>query len=134
MPTFSCVGREGKKSEFEYAIVEEPLNGKWLFAASCNPLLPQREFFELVLEELDADTVRVVSVNHFDIPQYVARGIPEALLQIAKTELGKRVQSSPEHGPTGDVFRSRAATKVWERLVAAGAATYDPMSDIYELK
>lgn len=134
MPTFSCVGRDGEKRDFEYSIEEEPINGKWFFRASCIPPLPGGGFFELALEELDENTVRVVSINHFNIPQYTAMGIPEGLLPIAQRELRKAVQSSPSHGSSGDVFRTTAATKVWERLVAADAATYDSGSDIYELK
>jgi hypothetical protein len=132
--TFSCVGRDGKKRDFKYSREEEPLSGKWYFRVTSIPPLPSEEFFELVLEELDANTVRVVSINHFNIPEYTAMGIPEALLPIARSEIGKVVQSSPSRGTSGDVFRSNAATKVWERLVAANAATYDSASDIYELK
>lgn len=67
---------------------EEPLNSTWSFYV--RQFNSDNEFFELVVTELDQDTVRVTSMNHFGLDAYKSKGIPDALLSIAKTKLGRR--------------------------------------------
>lgn len=132
MPSFVCVGRDGMERQFEYKALEQSSSGEWRYIVTTIPPLSSGEFFELTVTELDGQTVRVVMMDHHNVLEYVAMGIPEALLPVAKAELGKIVQSSPTRGETADVRRSLPATKVWERLVASGSATYDSENDIYQ--
>jgi len=74
----------------------------------------------------------VVMVNRFDIPAYVAMGIPDTLLPVVKSELGRTVQSSLSDGLPG-VRREPAATKIWRRLEKQRAAVYDAGTDIFTL-
>jgi hypothetical protein len=93
-----------------------------------------REFFELRLEVVDPTTFKVVMMNHHEMDVYRAMGIPEALIELAAYQLGKRVVSSSNnpgfHSSHGE-RRTLAATKVWERLIARGLASYSSMADMY---
>ena len=91
------------------------------------------EFFEMTVAEVDENTVRIVMACNKNRPEYSAKGIPDALLPVISKKLGRRVVSSPSAGGSSDVYRTNDATKYWERLRAAGGATYDEQSDIYTL-
>lgn len=87
----------------------------------------------MAVSEVNPNTVQVEMANHFNRPEYVGMGIPEALLPIVKQELGMQVESSPTRG-VANVYRTPAATKYWERLVAAGGAIYDSVRDVYSVQ
>ena len=130
MPIFQCVDKHGNRQDFEYEIL--PNGNEVTFRVTNIPPLPTGDFFDLRVEHVDATYVRIVMLNHYYVPAYASKGIPDALLPIAAQMLGKTVQSSPTTGE-GAVFRTDAATKVWKRLQANGMATYDPQTDIYTL-
>lgn len=109
-----------------------PNGDKVTFIVTNIPPLPTGDFFQLTVEHINAVHVRIVMLNHYFVPAYVSKGIPDALLPIASQVLGKTVQSSPTSG-AGAVYRTPAATKMWKRLEAKGMATYDPQTDIYTL-
>ena len=133
MPVLACTGRDGVARTFEYRYSREPLSGEWSVKVTSIPPLPGGDFFEMKLAPIDEETLRVVMVNHFNVPSYVGMGIPDALLPAIKSVLGKNVESSPSYGTRGNVYRTPAATKVWERLRQMRLATYDPARDIYRL-
>jgi hypothetical protein len=69
---------------------------------------------------------------HHDNPAYVAMGIPDALIPVVAEVLHKTVVSSPTTADDTGVYRTEAATKVWERLVGKGLASYDIEADVYK--
>jgi hypothetical protein len=81
---------------------------------------------------LDDATVRQVMLAHHDNPAYAAMGIPDALIPIVAAVLAKTVVSSPTTADDTGVYRTEAATKVWDRLVGKGLADYDDAADVYE--
>lgn len=91
--------------------------------------------FELTVALNDdcPDTVRIVMMHHYGQEEYSAKGIPDSLLPVVKRALRMSVESSPRHGTTNDVYRTDAATAVWERLLDNGLATYDAQRDVYVL-
>jgi len=132
MTAFSCTGRDKLKRTFEYSFVKNNSKGEYTFRVTTNPPPTNGAFFELGLSTLRQGTVRVEMANHFNRAEYVAMGIPEALLPIVKQQLGMNVESSPTRGG-GNVYRTPAATKYWQRLKKSGGATYDADRDVYSV-
>ncbi len=133
MPNFDCVGRDGVTRTFRYEYDKDQFQDEWNFRVFSVPAPASGEFFDLSVAKIVDDMVRVIAVAHHNEPAYVAKGIPEALLPIVKQVLNKQVISSPTGGQAGNVYRTPAATKVWERLCASGKATYDAPADIFRL-
>ena len=133
MATLACTGRDNVVRTFEFRYGQEPLSGEWSFKVTTIPPPPHSKFFEMTLAPIGAQTLRVVMLNHFKFPPYVAMGIPEALLSAAKALLGQDIESSPSSGTQGGIYRTPDATKVWERLRQRGLATYDASRDVYTL-
>lgn len=133
MTSLVCMGHDGLPHIFEYVVKRDSLSSEWRYRVTTDPAPQSGEFFELTLVDLEDGTSRVSWMGHHGAEEYRAKGIPEALLQIASTQLRKTIQSSQERGNTGDVRRSPEATKVWERLVARGLAAYDEKTDVYRI-
>lgn len=130
--TLVCIDKAGNAKTFEYWFSEDALRSEWqFFVAETSPRTTDQPF-ELAVKEIDDATVRVVMISNHGRPCYASKGIPDALLATVKVELQRAVQSSPAAGG-GNVFRTPAATKVWERLVGKGLATYDDATDIFTL-
>lgn len=133
MTTINCTGRDGITRVFDY-VSSLDLNGEeWTFRVTPIPPLPSADFFDVTVRELTAGIVQVVQINHYNVPELMAKGIPEALLPIVKASLNVSVTSSPTKGNSGNVYRTPAATKMWKRLESMGLASYDPNADIYSL-
>lgn len=132
MHPLQCVGKDGVTREFTCQHEYIPLSSEWIFRVRVISEVVDPDSFELVLEELDDETVRVIVLHNYGNPAYSGKGIPDALLPYAASTLGRKVQSSPTYAD-GGVFRTPAATKVWARLVGAGKATYDRDADIYQI-
>lgn len=131
MSQISCVGRDGVTRIFNYKADQNLAGDEWTYRVTTIPPPLSGDFFELRVAELDPSSVRVIMANHYNKPEYVGMGIPDALLPTIKAELGRNVESSPSQGATGDVYRTPAATSYWKRLLNAGGAIYDQATDIY---
>jgi len=131
-----CVGADGVHREFLWRVEKALFEEKWTFRVETQAATTSGDAFELAVELLEdrADTVRVIMMHHYGHPEYKAKGIPDALLPLVRQYLGKNVESSPSRGDTTGVYRTPAATRVWERLKAAGLADYDPKRDVYSLR
>ena len=132
MGQITCTGKDGIIRTFDYKVENSPSN-KWIFRVTNIPPLKNDEFFELAVVEVDNLTVQVVMANHFNIKEYAAKGIPEALLPAVKTILRREVESSPSKSTTGDIYRTNAATNYWKRLCQSSGANYDQTRDIYKV-
>jgi hypothetical protein len=128
----NCVDAHGANLTFVYercAGQYSPNTSEtWTYRVRCNP--GDTHSFEMSLEEVDSNTVQIIMMIHYDRPEYAAKGIPDALIAAVATDLNKTVVSSPTRGRM-NVSRNEKATKVWDRLVAAGRATYDKTADVY---
>jgi hypothetical protein len=127
-----CTGRDGQNREFGYvvAIVEqnyETTLREWTFHA-LNPHDPNR-FFEFTVERRPG-WLSTKGMHHHNFEEFVAKGIPEAfILETARLFRQKVCSTSNLEDPD---FRTIPATKVWERLVARGAAIFHQQRDRYE--
>jgi hypothetical protein len=131
VPNLSCTGRNGQTRTYQYTFTQGlSAAPEWDFRVWSIPPPASGEFFSFSVRELDAQTVRVIAMAHNNEPAYIAMGIPEAIILEAAAVLHRRVTSSPTAGGAG-IWRTPEATKVWERLRAAGRATYNSATDIY---
>lgn len=131
MKTIQCTGRDEIVRTFSVDESYQSLNGKWTYRVQTIPPLADNAAFELRVEEIDSQTVRVVAAFHDGRTEYAAMGIPDALLPVIKDKLQKNVESSPPQD--GRDYRTCAATKYWKRLLIAGKATHDEAEDVYRL-
>lgn len=131
MQILTCTDPRGNSSDFEYSVSRDVRATTWTYRVRPKGADAYSNFFELSVVELDASAVRVTMINNHNHPPVSAKGIPDALLPHIARELGRQVQSSPGSGPAGDVYRTEAATKVWQRLKKNGKADFDEPRDIY---
>lgn len=132
MPSLLCTGRDQVEREFEYSFAKDQFEETWHFRVQTVPPQPDGEAFDLSVTALGDATLRQVMLAHHDHPAYAAMGIPDALIPVVAATLGKKVVSSPTTADDAGVYRTEAATKVWDRLVGFGVARYDPAADVYE--
>ena len=132
----SCVGADGGNYEFLWRVTKDRFEEKWIFRVETDANMNTGKCFELtvVAGNNDPDTVCIVMMHHYDQDEYRAKGIPDALIPVIKQELGLSVESSPRRGATTDVYRTDAATAVWDRLVRKGLASYAADRDVYVLR
>jgi len=105
--------------------------GTWSYvvrAAGCP------DFYEGRFVAVGARDVQPDMLANHGRPEYVAKGITEALFDRVVCDSGRRLISSTNCGPKNaqTEYRSPSADKVWQRLVRARRATYDPHVDRYE--
>lgn len=133
MPQLQCTDRDGNSQTFEYEFKPDMSKLQWTFRVWQLGEDLSNGFFELVVTEVSPSDVRITMLNHFQIPMYRAKGIPDALIPEVRRALDRNVQSSPTRGATADVYRTKDATKVWNRLVEAGLARHDKTTDVFHL-
>lgn len=124
MAIIECTDRNGITRKFSYEYDYYKLEDQWHFRVHTIPPLKSLEFFELVVKPISPDTVQVVVIRHNYIPEYMAKGIPDALLPEVREVLCKRIVSSPGK-KQGNRFRTVDAEKYWKRFYSKGLATYD---------
>lgn len=131
----SCVGADGASHEFLWRVTKDQFEDRWIFRVETEANWNTGGGFELTVAVRDDDptTVRIEMMHHHGQDEYKAKGIPDSLLPVIKRELGMSVESSPRQGATTDVYRTDAATAVWDRLVRMGFAIYDVDRDVYVL-
>lgn len=123
-----CIGRDKLEREFDLC-VKVTFEGYPRFIVTHEST--SHEFFELVLKPLDDGSHMVMMINAHGV--YGGTGIPDALIPFAANHLSTEIRSSPARSKDGNYWRTPAATKVWERLVAAGKAKYNKQTDIYRV-
>lgn len=123
-----CIGRDKDEREFDLRITKN-FEGYSRFILTHESI--SHEFFELVLKPLSDDSHMVTMINSHGA--YGGFGIPDAIIPFAASHLSTELRSSPAMSPDGNSWRTPAATKVWERLVAAGKAEYNEETDIYRV-
>lgn len=134
MNTITCIGRDGIARTFNYTHDEEMHDGrpKWNYQIRVEGQRMEDEFFELSLREIQPGVLQVAVLRNQGAAHLKAMGILDTLIPHLKTELLCQIESSPKNGGPG-IFRTPDATRVWNRLVAKGLATYDASRDVYGL-
>lgn len=132
MKVIRCVGRDGITRFYEYSVTKDDFREEWCYRVRANPPPASNEAFEITVSEISDGEVRVTAMYHHGEPAYIAMGIPDALLPTIHDELGRIVSSSPSNGG-GNVYRTKDAEKVWDRLELAGIASYSKLEDVYRI-
>lgn len=128
MVPINCIGRGGA-SQVYYLEDCRPT----VFVHLRDPAQPNvDEVFDATFE-ISGNMAKsiMMSANH---ARYMAKGIPEAVLEYVKKNWAVDVCSSSNKRSTKtstQEYRTPSATKVWERLKNANKATYDASSDQY---
>ncbi|MEA9609082.1 hypothetical protein QY702_22345 [Xanthomonas campestris pv. plantaginis] len=123
-----CIGRDQIEREFDLRI-QTTFENYPRFMVTHESI--SHEFFELILKPLDDDSHMVMMINAHNA--YGGFGIPDAIIPFAASHLSTELRSSPTISTDGNYWRTPAATKVWERLVAGGKAEYNKETDIYRI-
>lgn len=96
--------------------------------------LSEGKWFELDLLAEANGLFRIIWISNNNHQEYSRKGLPQALIPLAASQLGVIVSSSNLNvgNPTKKaIFRTESATNVWDRLVEAGQAHYDRALDTY---
>ena len=91
------------------------------------------EFYEARFEHASPGVLRQVVMSHHGQQEYMAKGIPEAVLLEMRRRFGCRIESSPSYDAGAGQFRGAPANRVWDRLVRRGLAVWDEQRAIYSL-
>lgn len=132
----ACDARDGTMTMWLYDVTATGALGlrKWLVRAwPQDGAAPDDggEFYEVSLEEADAESVRVeVISNHLPAP-HRGRGVAPALYPVLARRLGRRLLSSRREARDGSEWRSARATSIWRRLVELGEADELPGEDAF---
>ena len=106
---------------------------QWRCRITAIPRSDSQDFFELALEEVDEDTVKIVFISHHNEPAYKEKGIPDTVLPMMRDYLKKSIISSTSTSKNKDEYRTEKATRMWERLRRKNIAIYLEDLDIYKI-
>lgn len=133
-----CIGKDGIRTVFRYEIQVSSKDG---FAVFLFRIVPENlvfvDWFEFSVTKIDATTGKITSMAHNYVPEYMAKGIPEKMIEEASNILNLEIISSSNkaaHKILGAEWRSIDGGKPWKRLVNQGKATYDTECDIFFFK
>jgi len=136
MCLIECIDRYNFRNNFKYTLQKDENfedRMEWKFS-----VIPEDEkfldFFYLTAEEVDNKTLKITMINHHNQDIYIAKGIPEKIIeQLSILSEMKIISSSNkvQYQSFESEFRTPPATKVWERIKGMGNATYDIEKDIY---
>lgn len=129
MYILECTDKFQTQRTFTCKSDEDTLRNETTYTVYSEPMPPSNEFFQLTVKEVEGE-LQIIAMYHNGEPAYIAKGIPDALIVDIARNTGKTVRSSPALGRPGE-FRTCDATKVWERLVSKGQATYSQNEDVY---
>jgi len=122
MKKIECVGKDGMIRTFKYKVEEHPFreNREWIFR--IYPISGYAaDFFEFCVTEIDNNTVKVTMMHHNNQPEYIAKGIPERMIEEAHNVLKRRIISSTNsenHKILPNEYITISAVKVWKRLIS----------------
>ncbi|WP_131726565.1 hypothetical protein [Flavobacterium sp. Leaf82] len=131
-----CTDRNGVANNFKYHLKEskENENKKWVFMIIPENNINIYDWFEFAVTEIDNENGKVTIMSHKNNPEYVAKGIPEKMIEESSIVLNKSIHSSSniaEFKSFETEWRSDSATKVWRRLQDQNNADYSEASDTY---
>ena len=129
-----CKDKNEIENRFLYNLEDKcDFEQKWIFR-----IIPAEievdNWFEFTITKTSNNKGKVTQMKHQNMPEYVAKGIPEKMIEESSAVLQLEIISSTniESAKSFDTeWRTPQATKVWERLVALGKASHNSATDIY---
>ena len=133
MKKINCITREKIEIDFYYiyeTLFENGRNKHYFKVYSDN--IEEEDFAEFEFIEIDKVTLKPIMMEHHYIEKYVAKGIPERIIEVVQNITNKNVISSSNKRKILDTeYRTESSEKVWERLVQQNKAEYKNENDIY---
>jgi hypothetical protein len=130
----SCIGKNDHVQNFYYRGARDPFDERqWHITIYASANYSDGDFFDFKAEDEDSGFLKITMMRHDKSSLYSAKGIAEAMIAEMVCITGKSVRSSSELHPTSPAeFRTKDATRVWDRLKDdLGAATYNRAGDFY---
>jgi hypothetical protein len=128
--TISCVRKSGEKKEFEVRV--DPLSDSagrvWFYYAKPLPVEEQdeQEYFASV-KEVGPNLLQTEGLKN-GLQRYQGYGITRTLIPLIAKALSVQIRSSRRRD--GDTeLRTDDATRIWERMLRDGSASYDRTED-----
>ena|SRR5437016_4944197 len=129
--TLSCVSPSGETILFEVRVegAPDPEGDVWFYHAKPLPRehLRDEEYFAS-LKRVGADLLQLEGMKNGLPAQYHRCGITRALLPHIATQHSVRIRSS-RHRPSEGETHTKAARRVWQRMVDEGSAQSDATED-----
>ena len=90
--------------------------------------------FEYTFSILDEETAKGETADHHNLEEFVQKGLPEKIIEIASEVLNRDIKSSPITPQPGN-FLIAASKKAWERLIQTNPyAEKDLANDCFVLR
>jgi len=131
-----CIDKSGKACVFHYRYEFDELDHKHRVNVYANAEFngPAFEFsYETVCE--NPRIWKQTGMFHHGASVFSGKGIPDSLIPALTVQFNAVIESSPRNQETSldeeAVWRTPAADKVWERLVAKNLAEYDTNLNVY---
>src|SRR4051812_706019 len=113
-----CVARDGSVRMWLYDIIPEHDGSRREWQVRAWPQDAPGpdaggEFYELTLEEIDTESVRVILAANHLLEGHGGRGVAPALYPILARRLGRRLLSGRLGVPGTNEWRADRATEIW---------------------
>ena len=131
LQTFSCRCRSGLDQLFEVRVeggFESATQIWFYYVRPVGVEITDDGQYEAHFKEVDATLLQLDWANNALPDQFQRCGITRSLIPVVAAHRQTRIRSS-RNGP-GET-RSTAATRSWQRMVADGIASFDPVEDRY---
>ena len=92
------------------------------------------DHYEFTITRVDEWTGKVTQIHRNFIDYYSGKRIGDKMIEVASEVLGLNIISSSNNGEYTSFdpeWRTPPATRIWDRLVDRGIASYDSKTDIY---
>jgi hypothetical protein len=131
-----CIGRNGKEEKFLYSVDYNESEETWIYRVYSIES-STKEFFEFHVRRINETTGKVVMMIHHNVEAYIAKGIPERMIEEAHTVLNLEIMSSTnseENKMFENEYITDEAKKVWKRLLDKGKAFWDENDRVFYFK
>ena len=131
--TITCTDKDGIENKFLYNLQKSDFEEKWTFKIIPSEIEVD-DWFEFSIQKTIDNKGKVIQMKHQNMQEYVAKGIPDKMIEESSKVLNLEIISSTNIESAksfGTEWRTGEATKVWKRLMALGKAKHDSETDIY---
>lgn len=130
-----CVDKSGKANEFKYTIeFSDEDDFQKISYRVISADINTDDWFAFSLVRINDSTGKIYAMNNNNVPELTRKGIPEKLIEITTIQFNSTIISSsnnPKSKQLDTEWRTVAANKVWDRLVADNKAKYDSQLNLY---
>jgi hypothetical protein len=128
-----CIGKDSVEKVFKYSLRQEDEDGYTVLYYNIKTEdLTIIDWFDFTVTIIDNETARVTNMSHHYKDEYIAKGIPDVMIEVVAVQLKCEITSSSNKKKILPIeWRSPSATKVWGRLASHDKAKYDEDRDVF---